>query len=228
MSATDSLQAKLDSIDADFRYVPSEDVLLHPKFDAGKLSGLGPFKIGSDESVVDDLKNSYQQKTIYSTSDQTNFNIDHVLSNTKYLLTIKPPHSTFDELDRIQEATWCSEAHVYCLNKFKVDGITLENVYLTYYKSKLVSVKTDWTQELMDAIVSKYGEATSSERAPDLKYYAKWWDNKDIRAGYSSTELAFQVQVKGSDKYLAKCSSDHYTQLKETEKREKKSNLKNL
>jgi hypothetical protein len=212
----------------------SEATMLNPKFDADKIYGLGIFKIGATyENTIAALlaTNSYKFDSLSTMEQKSKFDVDHILDKRKFIVKIKPPKSTLNRFNDIDNSSWCKDTKVCWVTKYLVDNLKIENVIATYYKNKLVKISCDWTSDLLNAVESKYGKP--DEKYTDLNqkpiYSSTHWNNQEIQAGYTSlSHLKFDIDIKGGFKFLYGCSERDFKEQDKIDKSNNKSKLKNF
>jgi hypothetical protein len=96
---------------------------------------------------------------------------------------------------------------------YTIDNITIENLIASYYKDKLVYAKCDPSSELHDAIKAKYGPDDQFAGQPGVDYYF-YWNNGNIKSGYSSYSPRFEVEINGGYKFLSGANSRDYIKAK--------------
>ena len=215
----------------------TEETMLNPKYDESKIRGFGIFKIGASiESTVNELLKSKEYKfdSLASNAKKTkldlaiqDFTKDNKIYTKKYVVKIDHTKSTFDKYsDDVKNSNWSNDVKNYWITIYTIDNVVIKDLYLTFYKNKLAKISCDrLSTGLEDAIISKFGKA--DDMTTDIKYYHSYWNNKDIKAGYSSLDYDydFVVEIKGSDKFLYGCSERAFVEQEKIDKANKKAEL---
>ena len=213
-----------------------EETILNPQYDDSKIKGFGIFKIGSSiENTINELLHSKEYKFDSASTHEKKsklevgaiaFSKDNSVYSKKYIVKINHPKSTFDRINTIEEASWCRDVEIYWITLYTVDKVNIKDLYLTYYKNKLVRIVCDrFSDGLEDAVVSKYGKADDSYATPG--YYHSFWINKDLRAGYSKSDFNhdFEIIIKGGQRFLSNCNSQDFDEQSKIDQANKKEEL---
>jgi hypothetical protein len=224
----DSMIQTISKIDS-----ASESTMLNPKYENGKIYGFGIFKIGqSVENSIGQLlsKDRYRLDSVSTMKQKMEFDFKHELAEEHYILKIKTPASTLNEVDQLDHSNWCKDVGVYLIYKYKIDSLDISNLYVSYYKNELVNVSCEWTVDLKNAISSKYGNPDDEQRDLNQKpiYYSISWRNKDVIVDYNTTFGYAQVEIKGGNRFLNGCNERSFKSQNEVNKAEKKEKLKNF
>jgi hypothetical protein len=207
--------------------------MLAPNYDPEKIHGLGLFKIGaSEESTIGTLVQTqhYHLDSISTQTQDADFSYKHILATDKFILKVKPPSSTLNDVEEPDHSNWANNIKVFRIFKYSVDSLILQNIYVTFYNNKLVDLTCEWSVELHNALESKFGKP--DEEVRDLQqtpiYYSVSWFNKDLVARYSTILKYAQVEVKGGDRFLYGCSDRAFKAQNVIDKAQNKKKLKNL
>lgn len=83
-------------------------------------------------------------------------------NSTEYRVIIQVLADTSVEY-RSEQAVFGKEVAVYLVSSAVIAGITVNNIYLTFYKGKLIRFYTPDARDLGDAIAAKYGAGTTTK-----------------------------------------------------------------
>ena len=212
-----------------------EEAMLHPKFEKGKIHGIGIFKIGSSvETTIGELVNNekYVEDTISNIVDQRNGRKLDRLVHTM-IFRIKAPASTLEsDVDIIKAdytiALWCRQTSIFTIAKYVVDSIEINNLVLSYYNNKLVHMECTATNELISAIEKKYGKY---DMVGDVDVW-HGYKNGDVEA-WKMTEAGvpgeiFKIYLTGAQNFIENCGERDFATMDSIEKSYKHQSLKNL
>lgn len=188
-------------------FIADDATLLKPAYQPGKLSGLGFFKIGSSLSRIEALaEQGYKIDSLSSRREQTDYKAITGTRNRKAIVRILPPSSPDSIHELMAQTNWCPNSKVYWLPAYQWEALALSDVYLTYYKDKLVRVCCAPSEALFRAIETKYGKADTTEAGPRKDFPRRIWRNGDLRGGYAPAEGLFFVEVRGVSEFIQYCS----------------------
>jgi hypothetical protein len=202
------LNVKLDTPSTETNYIPGQETLLNPRYETGKLSGLGIFRIGSSISLIAALsENGYKVDSISTARQQIDYRATRLTGEGKAIVRILHAISARDTDEEIAQANWCQGSKVYWLPSYHLYSLELKDVYLTFYKNKLVRVSCAFSEALYEAIEAKYGEANNIKgvSSGNSTPHRIWW-NQDLSGGYSSADKSFFVEVSGASNFMRDCS----------------------
>jgi hypothetical protein len=131
-----------------------------------KIEGIGIFKISKDtSSIIQELEKQLDTKCrkFYSMSDV--FNLE---DESKVVIAELFP-DTVDIYHSPVRASFCSQVRVFFINKYIIAGITLNNIYLTFYNGYLTEIYCDITTELNEAIHLKYGDPVIENKVKEIE-----------------------------------------------------------
>lgn len=152
-----------------------------------KIEGIGPFRI--NVTTVADFqqtaKDSHNKIGTIDHDETPAYNVSEILLNRKNPDDMHP------------DASYCPDGRVFYVERFKVAGITLKRLYLTFYKDRLVYLTCIPEKTIANALKLKYGEAV--EETDDgyrycggVRYVSTthWdaWRNGKIKAWYGLSE----------------------------------------
>lgn len=207
-----------------------ESVLLNPRFDNSKISGIGIFKIGNpiDSTVGKLLKSGYALKTLNNYKQQSDYEIFHSQKG-KTVAQVSPVNPlNRDQFMFIQYAPgiWCKKTKVYLINQYKIDNLNIKKITAIYYEDKLVGLFSSYDQNLENAIEGKYGKP-DRDIAIENKCFSKIWNNQDLEIE-SVPEMYFKVWINGSYQFIKNCSDKDLATQSDLEKSKLKAGVPNL
>lgn len=188
-------------------FIADDATLLKPAHQPGKLSGLGFFKIGSSLSRIEALaEQGYKMDSLSSRREQTDYKLMPGTGNRKAIVRVLPPSSPDSTQEVMAQANWCPEAKVYWLPAYQWEALVLSDVYLTYYKDKLVRVICAPSEALFRTIEAKYGKADTTVADTQQDKPRRTWRNGDLHGGYAPAEGLFFIEVRGAGEFIQYCS----------------------
>jgi|GEM_PF-6732511 hypothetical protein len=208
--STPNVLSSMDSLKAEQAFMPTENNVLHPSFDDNKLHGFGILKIGyNEDSIISIFENEYHYKfvTLNNKSKLTDFTVNHMFDKNSnilygdYIIRTVPPQKTTD-LNEIDNTFWCSDISTYYLLHYKINTVDIDGVFLIFYKRKLVKIKCDYSGDLENTVIAKYGKPTHNiSDYSSGQYYDRVWPNGIIKFEISSI-LGCELGVKNVDDFL--------------------------
>jgi hypothetical protein len=212
------------------------------------LEGIGIFKISKDtSSIIQELEKQLDTKCrkIYSMSDV--FSLE---DESKVVIAELFP-DTVDIYHSPVRASFCSQVRVFFINKYIVAGITLNNIYLTFYNGYLTEFYSDITTELNEAMHLKYGdpviennvkeiECTNNNTGNTIKHKEQTiyqrWENGEIKAiaylsNYYDSKCKehfinyFMINKEGISSIISACDEKKKQDLKSRELKIKRNKL---
>ncbi|WP_123985231.1 hypothetical protein [Taibaiella soli] len=160
-------------------------------FAQDKIEGIGPFKINrTTTAYVDTLVNDGYKKITVKTADPQST----VRGLKEKAIAELMPDST--KLYNSPHTHRCNGVRTFFIPFMEIAGITIENIYLTFYHDVLVDISTDYSAELKNALMLKYGEvpaqelssennctlpATKADMSLTAKSYYYTWKNEGIK-----------------------------------------------
>jgi hypothetical protein len=214
----------------DVKKLIEETVLLNPKFDNSKISGIGIFKIGNSiDSTIGKLLNSgYKLISLNNYKQQSDYEI-YLSQKGKLVAQVSPINPLKrDQFMYIQytPGLWCKKTKLYLINEYKIDNLKIKKITATYYNDKLVGIFSSYDQALENAIEVKYGKP-DKDLATENRYYTKIWKNNDLEIE-SLRDMYFKVWIDGSYQFIKNCSEKDFETESDLEKSKLKSGVPNL
>lgn len=159
-------------------------------FAQDKIEGLGKFKLNKTiVSFIDTFanENKLTKKTARSFDEtysiQRNDNIICELFPDTIRTFMSPIYTHF-----------CENTRTFLIPKFVISEIPITNTYLIFYKDTLISIKTDYSSSIAEAIELKYGKTTLEVKEKEVNctlkltgtplsftekmFYRKWENGK--------------------------------------------------
>lgn len=210
----------------------SEAILVNPKVDSSRLTGIGIFKIGSSiDNTIGELVRSklYTRTTIRNYKQQSDYELSFYTSKKKVIAEIFPenPLETDKSLLIINAPSiWCRNSKIFLINHYVVDKISLNKVVLTYYKGRLVAFVCDYSEKVENALIAKYGKPDRDiilEGSPASKI----WYNGDVEIE-AARNLYIRAWINGSFSFIDKCSDKDFEEESDAKRKLLKGSLNNL
>lgn len=231
------------AIAASISDTPTEETMLHPKFEEGKMHGIGIFKIGASvETTIGELRSgkSYLYDTLWSRSEyEAKFKDGHFLGNQIIKVNNPPSTSKHDEMEMAHikglYAYWCDQIECYYINQYLVDSVLIKNIELTYYKNKLICIFCEKNEALSDAITAKFGKR--DDNLYKDRYVNYVYLNGDIQvmilmppieANGPTEPDEYKICIHRSDHFLGNCWKACFAAKDSIDKANKAQSLKNL
>lgn len=149
---------------------------------AQTLTGIGKIQLGKPLGIIDDLASELNTK-IQSQSDildDTDMNqrvgIWELLMNEKNPL-MSPPF-----------ASACPETKVYKIKGYSVAGIKFADMHLKFLNGELISISTDYSTEITEALKTKYGSPTTDLKKENKQCGGSYIEETTITDRYPSPE----------------------------------------
>ena len=113
-----------------------------------KISGIGIFKINSTTiSIINDIGKEFGVDIEKTASASQIYDLDY--KHSKYVLQVIPP---------ISHATFCPGFSVYKISSYEISTFHFDEIYLTFLNDTLVSLKSNYVDDLANALETKYGK----------------------------------------------------------------------
>lgn len=143
-------------------------------FGQNKIEGIGQFKLKKTSiAFLDSLaKEKYFDKFVEISPD------------------------TADKYNSSPYAHLCKDARVFYIPEIKISEIKMKEMYLTFYKDTLISINTDWSEEIVEALELKYGSGELKKKDKEVKctlnstgetvtytetMFYQYWENGNIK-----------------------------------------------
>lgn len=159
-----------------------------------KINGFGLLKVSilTTEKLFEIAKDNNLKTGMVNTSIEE---IRWKINTKKYLIELK---FNKDNPSQSPIYSYCyNDVRVFKISLLKISNIEFYNMYLSFYRDTLFSIKCDYSKEIEDAIEIKYGvpvkdlkeeevsciyKLTGNKTTLKEKTFYKKWDHDDINA----------------------------------------------
>lgn len=152
---------------------------------ARDLEGIGNFKTGKTTiSIIKDLEVETKSK-VKKIYDQIEEN--YWFDGSKIHQLLPNPTESYKNPSKV---SYCPEVKIFKIETVTISDVTLNDIYLTFYRDTLIELKCDENEEIAKAMEYKYGKGTYINETVNKDWNGEngveaeiiLWHNKKIKA----------------------------------------------
>lgn len=146
---------------------------------SSEIKGIGPFKI--NETTPEQFIKIMQENKIKEVASNKSlntfqYNFKEIKGNVAY-------------------ATSCPKAKVYNVSKIVISEIEVKNLIFTFYENKLIKIDFDFTDEIENVFLLKYGQPETKYKTDTTECSHYYTGNLEKHEKYSKTDNWENVDI---------------------------------